>query len=186
MLWLSVKSPALILSKNSGASLAKIGENNPKSQNPAKIGWRTEKKGGSRLRHTEKLHISLELFRKVQLQFFRGLRVFSLQLQFPVSVRKNTDTRNNPLSCAIPITGINGFRIQKWWFQKEWSFGRPLGDLHGPHQHGQWQLPPPPHSTFVNQHFSNMPSVKWPVGFAKVPYQGRPLATPQAPKNAQK
>ena len=35
------------------------------------------------------------------------------------------------------------------------------------------------------QHFSNMPAVKWPVGFAKVPYQGRPLAPPQAPENAQ-
>ena len=36
------------------------------------------------------------------------------------------------------------------------------------------------------QHFSNVPSVKRPVGFAKILYQGRPLAPPQAPKNAPK
>ena len=36
-----------------------------------------------------------------------------------------------------------------------------------------------------SQHFSNVPSVKWPMGFAKVPYQGRPLSPPRPPKNAQ-
>ena len=30
----------------------------------------------------------------------------------------------------------------------------------------------------IFQHFSNMPSVKWPLGFAKVPYQGHPLSLP--------
>ena len=51
------------------------------------------------------------------------------------------------------------------------------------------RTPSPDTPTSYYQHFSNMPSVKWPVGFVKVPYQGRPLAPPQAlrmPKNNSK
>ena len=79
-----------------------------------------------------------------------------------------------------PPGGVGVFHVKGWWPKSScspskvclpWVSKRGISDIPG-------ILPGCPGSLGA-QRFSNMPSVKWLLGFAKVPYQGRPLAPPQ-------